>query len=151
MLASSAEDSIIIAFQTVIQNGAKAQSEVNGIPIRSFDIIYTIVDEIKEIIEGLKGEVKSEVSIGSARILEIFPRGKVQKIAGVRVTDGKITRNARVRLLRNAEVIFDGGIESMRHLTQNVTELSNNLEGGIVLNGYHQFEIEDILECYQLQ
>ena len=99
----------------------------------------------------MKGEEKSEVNIGSARILEVFPRGKVQNIAGVRVTDGKILRNARVRLVRNSEIIFDGGIESMRHLTQNVTELTNNLEGGIVLNGFHELEIEDVLECYELK
>jgi len=151
MLASSAEDCIIVAFQTIVQDGARSHSEANNIPIRSFDIIYTLVDEIKEIIQGLKGEEKSEVNIGSARILEVFPRGKVQKIAGVRVTDGKILRNARVRLIRNSEIIFDGGIESMRHLTQNVTELSNNLEGGIVLNGFHELEIEDLLECYELK
>ena len=131
--------------------GAKSQSESNNIPIRSFDIIYTLVDEIKVIIQGLKGEEKSEVNIGSARILEVFPRGKVQKIAGVRVSEGKILRNARIRLVRNSEIIFDGGVESMRHLTQNVTELTNNLEGGIVLNGYHEIEVEDILECYELK
>ena len=99
MLASSAEDSIIVAFQTIVQGGAKSQSESNNIPIRSFDIIYTLVDEIKVIIQGLKGEEKSEVNIGSARILEVFPRGKVQKIAGVRVSEGKILRNARIRLI----------------------------------------------------
>ncbi|MEC7838341.1 MAG: translation initiation factor IF-2 [Chloroflexota bacterium] len=151
MLASSAEDCIIVAFQTIIQGGAKSQSEANNIPIRSFDIIYTLVDEIREIILGLKGEEKSEVNLGSARILEVFPRGKVQKIAGVRVSEGKILRNARIRLIRNSEVIFDGGVESMRHLTQNVTELTNNLEGGIVLNGYHEIQVEDILECYELK
>ena len=64
MLASSAEDSIIVAFQTIVQGGAKSQSESNNIPIRSFDIIYTLVDEIKVIIQGLKGEEKSEVNIG---------------------------------------------------------------------------------------
>jgi translation initiation factor IF-2 len=151
MLASSAEDSIIVAFQTIVQGGAKSQSESNNIPIRTFDIIYTLVDEIKAIILGLKGEEKSEINIGSARILEVFPRGKVQKIAGVRVSDGKIIRNARIRLVRNSEIIFDGGIESMRHLTQNVTELTNNLEGGIVLNGYHEIQVEDILECYEMK
>ncbi|MBK90157.1 MAG: translation initiation factor IF-2 [Chloroflexi bacterium] len=151
MLASSAEDCIIVAFQTIVQGGAKSQSESNNIPIRSFDIIYTLVDEIKAIIQGLQGEEKSEVNIGSARILEVFPRGKIQKIAGVRVSDGKILRNARIRLVRDSEIIFDGGIESMRHLTQNVTELTNNLEGGIVLNGYHEIQIEDILECYELK
>ena len=93
MLASSAEDCIIVAFQTIVQDSARSHSEANNIPIRSFDIIYTLVDEIKEIIQGLKGEEKSEINIGSARILEVFPRGKVQKIAGVRVTDGKILRN----------------------------------------------------------
>ena len=151
MLASSAEDSIIVAFQTIVQNGAVSQSEMNNIPIRTFDIIYTLVDEIKEIIEGLKGTEKSEINIGSARILEVFPRGKVQKIAGVRVFDGNMIRNARIRLIRNEETIFDGGIESMRHLTQNVTELKNNLEGGIVLNGFHDLQIDDVLECYELR
>ena len=95
MLASSAEDCIIVAFQTIVQGGALSQSETNNIPIRTFDIIYTLVDEIKEIIEGLKGKEKSEMNIGSARVLEVFPRGKVQKIAGVRVFEGNITRNAR--------------------------------------------------------
>jgi len=150
MLASSADDSIIIAFQTFVQSGARSQSEINNIPIRSYDIIYTLVDEIKEIILGMKGEIKTEKIIGQANILEIFPRGKRQKIAGIRVTDGSIIRNSRIRVLRKENVIFDGVIESMRHLTQNVTEIKNNLEGGIVLDGYHEFEVNDILECYDL-
>ena len=124
---------------------------MNNIPIRTFDIIYTLVDEIKEIIEGLKGKEKSEVNIGSARVLEVFPRGKVQKIAGIRVTDGNILRNSRVRVVRNDETIFDGGVESMRHLKQNVTELKNNIEGGIVLNGFHDIEIDDTIESYELR
>tara|TARA_B100001146_G_scaffold86199_1_gene76546 strand:- start:1452 stop:3236 length:1785 start_codon:yes stop_codon:yes gene_type:complete len=150
MLASSADDSIIIAFQTFVQNGARSQSEINNIPIRSYDIIYTLVDEIKEIIEGMKGEIKTEKVIGQANVLEIFARGKRQKIAGIRVTDGSMIRNSRIRVLRKENVIFDGVIESMRHLTQNVTEIKNNLEGGIVLDGYHQFEVNDIFECYEL-
>ena len=150
MLASSADDSIIIAFQTFVQNGARSQSEINNIPIRSYDIIYTLVDEIKEIIEGMKGEIKTEKIIGQANVLEIFARGKRQKIAGIRVTDGRMIRNSRIRVLRKENVIFDGVIESMRHLTQNVTEIKNNLEGGIVLDGYHQFEVNDIFECYEL-
>ena len=113
--------------------------------------VREIIGRPLEFYLGLKGEEKSEVNIGSARILEVFPRGKVQKIAGVRVSEGKILRNARIRLVRNSEIIFDGGVESMRHLTQNVTELTNNLEGGIVLNGYHEIEVEDILECYELK
>ncbi len=137
MLASSADDSIIIAFQTFVQSGARSQSEINNIPIRSYDIIYTLVDEIKEIIEGMKGEIKTEKVIGQANVLEIFARGKRQKIAGIRVTDGSMIRNSRIRVLRKENVIFDGVIESMRHLTQNVTEIKNNLEGGIVLDGYH--------------
>ena len=150
MLASSAEDSMIIAFQTFIQSGARSQSEINNIPIRSYDIIYTLVDEIKEIIEGMKGVIKTEKIIGQANVLEIFSRGKRQKIAGIRVTDGSIIRNSRIRVLRKENVIFDGVIESMRHLTQNVTEIKNNLEGGIVLDGYHEFELNDIFECYEL-
>ena len=150
MLASSADDSIIIAFQTFVQSGARSQSEINNIPIRSYDIIYTLVDEIKEIIQGMKGEIKTEKIIGKANVLEIFPRGKRQKIAGIRVTDGSIIRNSRIRVLRKENVIFDGVIESMRHLTQSVTEIKNNLEGGIVLDGYHEFEVNDILECYDL-
>ena len=150
MLASSADDSIIIAFQTFVQSGARSQSEINNIPIRSYDIIYTLVDDIKEIIEGMKGEIKTEKVIGQANVLEIFARGKRQKIAGIRVTDGSMIRNSRIRVLRKENVIFDGVIESMRHLTQNVTEIKNNLEGGIVLDGYHQFEVNDIFECYEL-
>jgi translation initiation factor IF-2 len=150
MLASSADDSIIIAFQTFVQSGARSQSEINNIPIRSYDIIYTLVDEIKEIIEGMKGVIKTEKIIGQANVLEIFSRGKRQKIAGIRVTDGSIMRNSRIRVLRKENVIFDGVIESMRHLTQNVTEIKNNLEGGIVLDGYHEFEVNDIFECYEL-
>ncbi|MEC7871314.1 MAG: translation initiation factor IF-2 [Chloroflexota bacterium] len=150
MLASSADDSMIIAFQTFVQSGARSQSEINNIPIRSYDIIYTLVDEIKEIILGMKGEIKTEKIIGQANVLEIFPRGKRQKIAGVRVTDGSIIRNSRIRVLRKENVIFDGVIESMRHLTQSVTEIRNNLEGGIVLDGYHEFQVNDIFECYDL-
>ena len=136
---------------TAVEQVVNDLTSEDNIPIRTFDIIYTLVDEIKEIIEGLKGKEKSEMNIGSARILEVFPRGKVQKIAGVRVFEGNMTRNARIRLIRNDETIFDGGGESMRHLTQNVTELKNNIEGGIVLNGFHDIRVDDVLECYELR
>ncbi len=108
--------------------------------------------------EGL-GTEKSEINIGSARILEVFPRGKVQKIAGVRVFDGNMIRNARIRLVRNEETIFDGGIESMRHLTQNkkILCIGDNLNTDIkganiqnfnslfISNGIHKNETKNNL------
>mgnify|MGYP001166187648 FL=1 len=89
--------------------------------------------------------------LGHANILEVFTRGKREKIAGVRVTDGSMKRSGRMKVIRSGEEIFDGAITSMKHLKENVNELANNFEGGIMLDGFHDYEIGDVLEAYEIR
>jgi translation initiation factor IF-2 len=84
-------------------------------------------------------------------VLEVFTHGKREQIAGVRVTDGLLKRTGRMRVVRGGEEVFDGAITSMRHLKESVRELANNFEGGIKIDGFHEYQEGDVLEGYEIQ
>ncbi|GIT18403.1 MAG: hypothetical protein CM1200mP39_12090 [Dehalococcoidia bacterium] len=88
---------------------------------------------------------------GHANVLEIFNHGRREQFAGVRVTDGVLKRSGRMRVIRDQKEIFDGAITSMRHLKENVRELVNNFEGGVMVDGFHEYEEGDQLEGYEVQ
>ena len=93
-----------------------------------------------------------EVVTGHALVQQLFPLGRRNKVAGVRIIDGMIRRHSRIRVKRGQRTkLFSGRVASMRHLKDNVRELGNNFEGGIVLDGFDDFEVQDILEAYEVQ
>jgi translation initiation factor IF-2 len=100
---------------------------------------------------GLLEPERKVVVTGHANILEVFTHGKREQIAGVRVTDGVLKRSGRMRVYRGGDEIFDGAITSMRHLKDSVRELTNNFEGGIKVDGFHEYQEGDVLEGYEIQ
>ena len=91
------------------------------------------------------------VVTGHANVLEVFTHGKREQIAGLRVTDGVPKRSGRMRVIRGGDAIFDGAITSMRHLKESVRELSNNFEGSVKIDGFHEYQQGDVLEGYEIQ
>ena len=151
ILLASASDAIVVGFETTVEAGARRQATAEGIAIRTYDIIYNLIGEVEDAARGMLEPERKTVVTGHANVLEVFQHGKREQIAGLRVTDGVLKRTGRMRVLRADEEIFDGAITSMRHLKENVRELTNNFEGGVMIDGFHEYEQGDILEAYEIQ
>ena len=151
VMLASASDAMVVGFETTADRAAKSLADAENVVIRLYDIIYNLVDDVGSSAKSLLDPTYSEVVIGHAIVQEIFPRGKRQSIAGVRITDGLIKRNSRLRVVRSGEILHDGVITSMRHLKENVRELTNNFEGGIMVDGFHEYEEQDELVAYELK
>ena len=115
---------------------------------RSFE---SIIDEVEDAARGLLEPERKIIVTGHANVLEVFKHGRREQIAGVRVSDGVLKRSGRMRVIRDQKEIFDGAITSMRHLKENVRELVNNFEGGVMVDGFHEYEEGDQLEGYEVQ
>lgn len=151
VLLAIASNAMVLGFETTVETGARRQAEAEGVTIRTFDIIYNLIGEIEDAARSLLEPERKRVVTGHANILQVFPQGKREQIAGVRVTDGVLKRTGRMRVIRSEEAIFDGAITSMRHLKDNVRELTNNFEGGVMIDGFHEYEEGDVLEAYEVQ
>jgi translation initiation factor IF-2 len=151
ILLASASDAMVMGFETTVEAGARRQAESEGIAIRTYDIIYNLIDEVEDAARGLLEPERKMVVTGHASVLEVFQHGKREQIAGIRVTDGNLKRSGRMRVIRGGDEIFDGAITSMRHLKDSVLELTNNFEGGVMIDGFHEYQEADVLEAYEVQ
>ena len=147
---ATASDALIVGFETTVETAARQAARTNGIGIRTYDIIYTMIDDIRDAAARLMEPEMQTVIVGSAMVQELFPHGSRSVIAGLRVSSGLLRRNARMIVKRNGEELFEGVVSSMRHLNQNVRELPLNMEGGVVLDGFHEYEVGDELVCYEV-
>ncbi|MEY8758585.1 translation initiation factor IF-2 [Chryseobacterium tongliaoense] len=146
---ATASDAIIIGFNVRAGANAKELAEKEEIEIRTYSVIYAAIDEVKEAMEGmLSPEIKEQV-IGNVEIREIFKISKVGTIAGCMVLSGKVTRNSKVRVLRDGIVKFDGELESLKRFKDDVKEVTKGYECGLNLKGYNDIEVGDILEVYE--
>ena len=151
VMLAAASDAIVVGFEAELDTGATQLAATRGVSIRSYRIIYDLVDDVQAAVNGLVEPEEREVVTGHALVQQVFPLGRRNKIAGVRIIDGTVRRNSRVRVKRSGNELFSGRVASMRHLRDNVRELTNNFEGGIVLDGFDDFEEQDILEAYEVR
>ncbi len=151
ILLASASNAMVMGFETNVEAGARRQADAEGITIRTYDIIYNLIDEVEDAARGLLEPERKVVVTGHANVLEVFSHGKREQIAGIRVTDGVLKRSGRMRVIRRGDEIFDGAITSMRHLKDSVRELTNNFEGGVKIDGFHEYQEGDVLEGYEIQ
>ncbi|REC48996.1 translation initiation factor IF-2 [Chryseobacterium pennipullorum] len=146
---ATASDAIIIGFNVRAGGNAKELADKEEIEIRTYSVIYAAIDEVKEAMEGmLSPEIKEQV-IGNVEIREVFKISKVGTIAGCMVLTGKVTRNSKVRVLRDGIVKFDGELESLKRFKDDVKEVTKGYECGLNLKGYNDIEVGDILEVYE--
>jgi translation initiation factor IF-2 len=150
-MLAAASDAIVVGFESELDTGAAQLAAARGVSIRSYRIIYDLIDDVQAAVSGLVEPEEREVVTGHALIQEVFPLGRRNNIAGVRIIDGTVRRNSRIRVKRSGNELFSGRVASMRHLRDNVRELGTNFEGGIVLDGFDDFEVQDILEAYEIQ
>ena len=151
VMLAAASDAIVVGFESELDTGAAQLAAARGVSIRSYRIIYDLVDDVQAAVMGLVEPEEREVVTGHALVQQVFPLGRRHKVAGVRILDGTVRRNSRIRVNRSGNELFSGRVASMRHLKDNVRELANNFEGGIVLDGFDDFEEQDILEAYEIQ
>ncbi|MFH1090738.1 MAG: translation initiation factor IF-2, partial [Pseudomonadota bacterium] len=148
ILLASASEALIVCFN--IRPGAKVQelADEENIQIRYYDVIYQLIDEIKVAMAGLLDPIKKELILGRAEVRQPFHVSKVGTVAGSTVTDGKIVRGAKARLLRDDVVVFDGRINSLKRYKEDAREVLSGYECGISLENFNDIKIGDIVEAY---
>ena len=149
VLLASASKAIVIGFGTSIQQGVERLADREGVEIRQYNIIYRLVEDIEKALEGVLETTYREVIQGHAEVRAIFSVGKRVKIAGCMVTEGRVSRSAMVRLLRNGEVIHESTISSLRHFKEEVNEMAAGFECGVGLAGFNDLQEGDVLETYR--
>ncbi|UGS23339.1 translation initiation factor IF-2 [Flavobacterium channae] len=148
VLLASASDAIIIGFNVRPQGNAKQLAEKEEIDIRNYSIIYDAIDDLKDAMEGmLSPEMKEEIT-GTAEIREIFKVSKVGTIAGCMVTDGKILRNSKIRLIREGVVIYTGELATLKRFKDDVKEVSKGYDCGMQIKNYNDIREYDLIEGF---
>jgi translation initiation factor IF-2 len=148
---ASATNAIVIGFNVRADAAAQRAAERDGVDIRLYNIIYNLVEDIEKAMKGLLTPVYEEVALGKAEVRQVFrtPRGVF--IAGCYVTEGKIVRNAEMRVRRGREVLFTGKIDSLRHIKDDVREMAQGFECGITIQDWNDYQVGDVLECFEMK
>jgi translation initiation factor IF-2 len=148
VLLAVASKATIMAFSTRVEPGARKLAELEGVRVRSYDIIYRLVEDVQAAVSGLVEPTFKEVVEAKAEVKEVF-KVKGGKVAGIGVTEGKLNRNAQIRVLRNGDVLHESKIKSLRHFKDSVRELVAGSEGGVGLEGFDDYEVGDTLEAFR--
>ena len=151
VLLAVASKAIIIGFNSHVEPGARALANKEGIEIRFYDVIYSLIDDVELALEGLLEPVYRDVVEGRATLRQIFNVGRRAKAAGIFVNDGRIARDSTVHVMRNGRQVFVGEISSLKHFRDDVRELATGFEGGLVLERFNEYEEGDILEAHRTE
>jgi translation initiation factor IF-2 len=149
VMLASASEAIIIGFNVRPLADARRAAEREGVDIRTYSVIYKITEDLRNAMEGLLEAVEVEETVGEAEIKQTFKASKVGRIAGCIVTEGRAVRTAHVRLVREGTVVWTGKLGSLRRFKDNVQEVEEGQECGVVLDGYADVKEEDVLEFFQ--
>lgn len=149
VLLASASNAVIIGFQVRPSGNAKKIAEREQIDIRLYSIIYTAINEIKQAIEGMLAPEIEEKIVCNVEVREVYHISKVGTIAGCMVLDGKITRNTRIRVIRDGIVIHTGSLGSLKRYKDDVREVNSGFECGLNINSYNDIKVGDIIEGYE--
>jgi translation initiation factor IF-2 len=151
VMLASASQAIVIGFNVQADVAARRLAEKEGISIRLYDIIYRLTEDIEKALKGMLDPVLEERIIGRAEVLAVFPISKIGKIAGCRVRDGELRRNAKVRMYRDDDLVFEGEMSSLKHEKDNVNEVRTGFECGVGLKNFHDIKVGDELVCYVIE
>ena len=148
---ADASDAVIIAFNVVPDERARAEADDRGVQVRRYDIIYQVTDDLRNALEGMLAPEKRETELGRALVQRTFSISRLGVIAGCRVIAGIIARNARLRVIRDSQVLGDYAIDSLKREKDDAREVRDGLECGIKLAGFNDIKEGDILECYRIE
>jgi len=150
ILLASASNAVVVGFNVKVENMAVSAARREGVQVKLYSIIYELLDQIKEAMAGLLEPEHRETVIGHAEVKQVFELSK-GIVAGCLVTDGRIARAARARVVRKRQPVYDGGISTLRRFQDDVKEVRSGLECGIKLGDFSEYQVGDIIECYQLE
>ncbi|MEJ7892479.1 MAG: translation initiation factor IF-2 [Solirubrobacteraceae bacterium] len=148
---ASATDAIVIGFNVRPVGDARALADREGVQIRTYSVIYRAFEDIRDAMQGMLRPEEVEENVGEVEIREIFRASKIGVIAGCYVTEGKVTRGASVRLVRDGTVVWTGAVESLRRMSDDVREVATGFECGIVLRNYQDVRQGDVLEAFEIK
>ncbi len=149
VMLAAASDAVIIGFNVRPLADARRAAEQEGIDIRTYTVIYKVTEDLRAAMEGLLEPEEVEETLGQAEVKQTFKASRVGTIAGCQVTDGKVTRNANVRLVRDGTIVWSGKVGSLRRFKDDVAEVDEGQECGIVLEGYADIKEGDVLEFFE--
>jgi translation initiation factor IF-2 len=150
ILLASASEAVVVGFNVKVETMAVPAAKREGVQIKLYSIIYELLDQIKDAMAGLLEPELRETVIGHAEVKQIFKLSR-GIVAGCLVTDGRIARVARARVLRKRQPVCDGGISTLRRFQDDVKEVRSGLECGIKLGDFSEYQVGDVIECYQLE
>ena len=148
---AEASNAFIVGFNVRPTPQARQQAEADDVEIRLHSIIYKVIEEMEEAMKGMLDPEFKEKIIGEAIIRETFKVSKVGTIGGFMVTSGKVTRDSKIRVIRDGVVIYDGALASLKHYKDDVKEVTNGREGGLMIDGYNDLKMDDVIEAYIME
>ena len=148
---ASASDAIVIGFHVDVDEAARRAAAQEGVDVRVYNIIYKLIEDVDKALKGMLEPVYEKVVIGHATVRQVFPIRRRGNIAGCYVTDGEVARNARMRVWRNDEELFEGQLDSLHRFQEDVTGVKAGFECGIAVAGFDEFQEGDVLEFYREQ
>ena len=149
--SAAAGKSIVVGFDIGTDSGVQQQARHDGVRINSFRIIYELLDHVKNSMLDLLPPEYKEVVLGHAEIKAIYDIGKLGKIAGSQMLDGKLVAKEKYRILRNKAQVWDGKVQTLRHFKDEVKEVTGQQECGVCFANFEGFQVGDTIECYSLE
>jgi translation initiation factor IF-2 len=151
VMLASASKAIIVGFNVQAEVAARRLADSEGVSIRLYDVIYRMSEDIEKALKGMLEPEEVEKIIGRATVLAVFPASKLGRVAGCRVTEGELHRNAKVRLFRGEDLVFEGEMASLRHEKEDVREIRTGFECGVGFKNFQDIEVGDSLVCYTVE
>ena len=151
IMLAAASDAVVIGFNTQPGAGANTLAAQEGVDVRYYDVIYHLVEDVERAVNGLLAPETRDITEGYATVRAVFTIGRRGRAAGVYVNDGRVSRSSTIYIMRNNKKIHEGPIASLKHFRDDVRELTNGLEGGVVVEGFQDYQEGDILESHRIE
>ncbi|MBM4433237.1 MAG: translation initiation factor IF-2 [Chloroflexi bacterium] len=151
IMLAMASKGLIIGFNTGIEAGAKRLADMNHMDVRLYNIIYNLVEDVEKALKGMLEPTYTEVIDGHGEVIAVFPVGKKGKVAGMRITEGKVSRGISVRVLRKGEVIHQSSVSSLKRFKEDVKEVVAGFEAGVGVQDFNDFQVGDVMEFFHME
>jgi len=150
VILASASEAVIIGFNVSVDVNARKLADVEKVDIRQYNIIYDCINEINLALEGLLSPEYQEETTAVVEVRQVFKISRIGSIAGCYVTSGKISKTDKIKVLRDGLLVFNGNLGSLKRERDDVKEVDTGYECGIMLNGFNEFQVGDIIESYKI-
>ncbi len=151
IILADASDAVVVGFHVIADQSARLLAASHNVQIKVYHVIYRVIEDMKAALEGMLPPEEKEVVQGHLEVRQVFKASRVGNIAGCFVTDGLITRNSKIRVIRDSVVIYDGVIDSLKRFKDDVREVRNGFECGVLIANYDDVKPDDVLEAYIIE